>query len=289
MPSLKNAFKHALAYSSLFFLFTSNTLALNSPTNFSSQTASSLESNPRDTMEDGHWKWVIAPYLWALSMNGSIQIKGQRAPVNQTFADILSDLNWAGMIWLGAEKGKFGVFLNLIYASLSQDASDRYISAKVTSNFGLYTAGLSYEAYKACLCTNGCQPGDSTLRIVPYIGARYTSNDASLTVNTPFGSVRGSNNQHWTDPLIGARLNFDLSKAWLLTVAGDIGGTNISSNYSYNISGLIGYKPQTIMKYTTWYLGYRLLDQLYTKGSSSNYFNWNMKLYGPIVGVSFTL
>lgn len=181
-----------------------------------------------------------------------------------------------------------GLFLNLLYASLSQGASDRYISAQLTTDFGLYSAGLSYEVYKACLCSGGCQYGGSTLGIVPYVGARYTSNNLTLKVNTPFGNIRASNNQHWTDPMIGVRLNFELTKAWLLTFAGDIGGTNTTSDYSYNVWGLIGYKPQTILKSTTWYLGYRVLDQKYTKGSSSNYLLWDMKLYGPIAGVAFT-
>src|SRR5690348_13686785 len=89
-------------------------------------------SNPRDS-HDNSWKFTIAPYLWALNMNGSVQIRNQRAPVNQTFGDVLSDLNWAGMLWLEADKGKWGVFVNLLYASLSQGASDRYISAHLTS------------------------------------------------------------------------------------------------------------------------------------------------------------
>ncbi len=252
--------------------------------------AQSPSTQPQFTSQaDDHWHWTVAPYLWAMNMNGSAQIKGQRASVHQTFGDILKDLNWAGMVWLEADKGKLGIFLNLLYASLSQGASDRYISAHVNSSFGLYSAGLSYEVYKTCLCSGGCQPGDSTLKIVPYIGARYTSNDASLTVNSILGSVRGSDNQHWTDPFIGARLNFDLSRAWLLSLAADVGGTNASSDHSYNVWGLIGYRPQALLKATAWYLGYRVLDQLYIKGGSSNYYYWNMKMYGPVAGVSVTL
>lgn len=262
--------------------------ATSSNSSYTSQMPLNPVTNPRDSHDDS-WKFTVAPYLWALSMNGSVQVRGRRAPVNQSFSDILRDLNWAGMLWLEADKGKWGVFLNLLYASLSQGASDRFISAHVTANYGLYSAGLSYEIYRTCLCSGGCnQPGDSTLAIVPYIGARYTSNDVTLKVNTPLGTIRGSDNQHWTDPMIGARLNFDLTKSWLLTFAGDIGGTNTTSDYSYNVWGLIGFKPQTMLKSTTWYLGYRLLDQKYTKGTSSNYFLWDMKLHGPIAGLAFT-
>ncbi len=274
----------------LFTLLSSSAQAADTHSNpsFASQTQLNTAINPRDSHDDS-WKFTVAPYLWALSMNGSVEVRGLRAPVNESFSDILSDLNWAGMVWLEADKGKWGGFLNLIYASISQGASDRYISAHVTTNFGLYSAGLSYEVYRACLCSGGCnQPGDSTLAIVPYIGARYTSNDVTLKINTPLGNIRRSNNQHWTDPMIGARFNFDLTKSWQLTFAGDVGGTNITSDYSYNVWGLIGFKPQTLLKSTTWYLGYRLLDQKYTKGASFNYFLWDMKMHGPVAGVAFT-
>jgi hypothetical protein len=272
-------------------LLSSGAEAATSPaasSNFNSQTQLNTALNPRDSHDDS-WKFTVAPYLWALNLNGSVQVRGQRAPVSENFGDILSDLNWAGMLWLEADKGKWGVFGNLLYASLSQGASDRYISAHVNVNFQLYSAGLSYELYRACLCSSGCgQPGDSTLAIVPYIGARYTAADTQLKVNTPFGNIRGSNNKSWTDPIIGARFNFDLTKSWQLTFAGDVGGTNVTSDYSYNVMGLIGFKPQTILKSTTWYLGYRLLDQKYTYGASSNYFMWDMKLKGPMAGVAFT-
>ncbi len=245
-----------------------------------SEKRSSAASQP-PLIQPSPWRFMIAPYLWALNMNGSTQIKGRRASVDQTFSDILSNLNWGAMVWLEANKDKWGGFLNITYASLSDGASDRFISAHVNTQFSLYAAGLTYEAYKT-------QWRCSTLALLPYIGGRYTMLNNSLTVNTPLGSVRGSDIQHWIDPFVGLRLNFDLTQAWLLTLAGDLGGTNASSDYSYNLWGVIGYKPQTFWKSTTWYLGYRLLDQKYTHGTSSNYFLWDMKLHGPVAGLAFS-
>jgi len=272
-----------------FALFTASAQAA-TQSKYTMQTQPTPPSSTVSTRDadDDRWKFTIAPYLWALSLNGSVQVRSVRAPVSESFSDIFDDLNWGAMVWLEANKGKWGAFFNTIYASLSQGASDRYISAHANVNFTLLSAGLSYELYKTCLCSGGCQYGGSTFALVPYIGARYTSANTSLTVNTPIGGGRRSDNQHWTDPIVGARFNFDLTKAWLLTFSGDVGGTNMSSDYSYNVIGLVGYKPQTMMKFTTWYLGYRLLDQKYTHGTSSNYFMWDMKLQGPMAGVAFT-
>ena len=232
-----------------------------------------------EASEDHAWHVEIAPYLWALNMNGSVQIANQRAPVNQNFSDILSQLNWAGMLWADAHKDKFGIFANALYASLSNSANDQTISAHVNNTFKLYSAGVSYQVYAT---------EHRTFTIEPYVGARYTANDVQLTVSSPV-SVRGSDNQSWTDPILGARFNFNLSKAWLLNLAGDIGGTNTTTDYSYNAIGLVGYKPQTMWKITTWYIGYRLLGQHYVTGSGNNTFDWDMKLHGVLGGVSFAL
>jgi hypothetical protein len=229
------------------------------------------------------WQFEIAPYLWAVNMNGTIKIGDVTSHVNQTFGDLLTHLNWGGMLWLSANKDKFGMFVNALYASSSINTSDDGLPIKAQSNFGIYSAGLSYQIYQTMLGTSSTQ-----FSITPYAGARYTNNRASLTVNSPEGNFRTANDENWTDPIVGARLEFDFTKAWLVTLAGDIGGTNASSDYSYNLTGLLGFKPQTIWTSTTWYLGYRLLDQHYITGSGENYFNWNMKLFGPIAGLSFT-
>ncbi len=240
-------------------------------------------SAPPPLATSSPWHFEVAPYLWATNMNGTIKIGDVTSHVNQTFGDLIAHLNWGAMLWLSANKDKFGLFVNALYASASINTSDDTLPIKAKSNFGIYSAGLSYQVYQTMIGNSSTQ-----FSITPYAGARYTNNHASLTVNSPYGSFRAADDENWTDPIVGARLEFDFTKAWLVTLAGDIGGTNASSNYSYNLIGLLGFKPQTMWTSTAWYLGYRLLDQHYITGSGENYFNWNMKLFGPMAGVSFT-
>lgn len=241
---------------------------------FSNSTSSTITQ-----LGDQHnWKFEITPYIWAINMNGTVHVGPVRAHVDQSFGDILSQLNWAAMLWLDAKKDKFGIFGNIIYSSLSNKVTDLSAKIKTNNNFGIYSAGLSYEVYQSGI-----------VAIEPYAGFRYTTNQATSTLTSPFINLRGSISQGWVDPIIGTRLLFDFTKAWHLTLAGDIGGVNTNNHYSYNLFGVVGYKPQTMWKNTTWYLGYRLLDQHYITGSGLNYFNWNMKLFGPLVGVSFAL
>ncbi|OGT35485.1 MAG: hypothetical protein A3F11_04990 [Gammaproteobacteria bacterium RIFCSPHIGHO2_12_FULL_37_14] len=221
------------------------------------------------------WRFYIAPYIWGINMNGSVQVGNNRAHINQTFSDLLHHLNAGGMVWLGAYRGNVGIFGDIVFADLSDTVHDGIYTIKAKSDYGIYSGGLSYKLYER-----------SIFSFEPYIGFRYTSNETTVTLNTPSVGLKATDNQYWTDPIIGAKLKFAFTQAWSAILLGDIGGTKVTSHYSYNVVGLIGYHPQTILTSTTAYLGYRLLDQHYQTGTGASYYNWNMKLFGPLLGLS---
>jgi hypothetical protein len=262
-----------------FLTFTKHSLLTLLITTFAaplSATANTTKTPPTPYANDAAWHFRVAPYLWALNMSGTTQIGARRVHVDESFSDILNHLDFAGMLWLEAEKGKLGIFLNSLYAVLSDSASDAPLSLNARVQYGIFAGGLSYVAYQT-----------NQFSIAPYAGFRYTLNHNKLTLNAPIFSITAKRNISWTDPLIGARLLYELNKAWSFTLAGDIGGTNATTDYSYNITGLIGYHPQTMMTYTTIYFGYRQLDQNYQTGSGTNKYVWDMKIRGPLLGIAF--
>lgn len=227
------------------------------------------------TQHDWHFK--VTPYLWAINMDGTTQLGNTRAHIDESFGDILKHLSLAGMIWLEADKDNFGIFFNGMYSVLKDSAKDGAISLDAKSRFGLFAGGVSYRF-----------PISMQFALSPYVGARYTVNDNSLTASAGSTAINLSDNQSWTDPIVGVRALYQFDQAWSLTVAGDVGGgTNLSTDHSYNLLGLIGYQPQSIMRNTSVYLGYRLLKQLYETGNGSSKFLWNMKIAGPLLGVEF--
>ena len=238
------------------------------------------ESLARPENQSNDWTFTAAPYIWAMNMNGAVTTGGRRARVDESFSELLQHLNFAGMLWLDGTHDKFGVFLNVIYAVLRYNTQDDIASVHAKIRYGITSGGLSYEIYKRYFNTI------HSIAIAPYAGFRYTENDVQVKVNIATFSPTITNDQYWTDPIIGARFNFDISKAWSAIIAGDIGGVNASSQHSYNVQALLGYSPQSHLTDTTFYIGYRLLDQLYVTGSGRDYYNWNMKLFGPIVGVA---
>lgn len=208
-------------------------------------------------------------------MNGQVTAGPYRADVNESFTDLLKHINFAGMLWLDASNNNFDVFLNLIYTVLSYNTGDNSISLHAKNRYGITTGGVAYQVYH-----------NAIFGISPYAGFRYTGNDTTINVNTSSLSESVTSNQYWTDPIMGARLNFVFTKAWSAIVSADIGGTNASSQYSYNLEALLGYSPQTHWTNTSLYVGYRLLDQHYATGSGLNYYQWKMKLYGPMLGIA---
>lgn len=227
------------------------------------------------------WKIEVAPYLWAMNMNGRVQVGSQSAHVTESFSDIMKQFKGGGMLWIDANKDRLGLFFNGMYSVLSNTTDAGPFEVDSTNKFGIFSAGVSYEVFQKTLANAG------QIAIEPYLGARYTLNNTTLKVSGT--GISATDNQHWTDPIIGARVRYNISKAWLALVAGDVGGTNFNNHNSYNINAFVGYKPQTMLKNTTFYLGYRLLYQNYVSGSGANRFSWDMKLFGPVAGFSMAL
>lgn len=250
------------------FYFVTSILAVNSY----------AESCPYNKPATSNWQFDVAPYLWAINMNGRVGVANQTLHNDQSFSDLLNQLNWGGMLWLGAHyKENLGFFVDSVYASLSssQDVDTFMVNAR--NHFGVFTGGISYKVLSKNL---GNSSVNNRLELEPYIGARYTTNDTTLTVE----SIKFIDNQNWTDPIVGIHLNYFMTPKWSLLLMGDIGGTNRNSDASYNLLGALGYKPTSM---ATIYLGYRDLYQLYKTGSGISYYDWQMRIFGPVLGVNF--
>ena len=230
--------------------------------------------------DNNPWKFVIAPYIWGVGLNGNTEVGPYNVPVHQTFGDIVNKLDIAGMLYFSASKNKVGVFVDALYSKISTSASDDGISAKATNNYGIFTNAVTYEAYKQYFS----HPG-SEIIVTPYIGARETINDT--TINASYGHITDSvsGNYTWVDPVAGARVDLQFNHNWSFVFFGD-GGAISSTNYTYRVEGLFGYKP-TSFKTARFYLGYQLLREDYTTGSGLKTFGWNMNNFGPVLGVAF--
>ncbi len=111
-------------------------------------------------------------------MDGTVQTGSLRTHINQDFSEILSEMNWGGMLWLEAQHGKFGIYGNALYASLENQYHDNFGTATVNNDFGIFGVGISYEMYQHVFA----QSSHASMNIKPYAGIRYTLNDTTVKV-----------------------------------------------------------------------------------------------------------
>jgi hypothetical protein len=94
-----------------------------------------------------------------------------------------------------------------------------------------------------------------------------------------------SPSQNWVDPVVGGRIEANLSPQVTTTIAGDVGGWGTGSQLEYQALGLLGFK---IKPTVTLQAGYRYLYVDHVKGGAVGAFQ-RVALDGAIIGVTFKL
>jgi hypothetical protein len=122
-------------------------------------------------------------------------------------------------------------------------------------------------------------------RLTVYGGLRY--NDLSVNVDTsgPLGTRSADMDENWVDPVIGAHYTIPFADEWSFTVRGDIGGFGVGSDFAWQGVGTLRWQVSERIGV----LGaYRYIDMDYDNGEGSGYFEYDMSLSGPAIGVVFT-
>ena len=236
------------------------------------------------------WEYTVAPYLWAISMDGNVTVRGLEADMDASFNDIWDELNFAFMLAYEARKGRWGLWGNTIYSNLGNSDVDgpaglTEIDPSVTAFWqelgGFYRLG-TWDL------VDTLDTKTPTVTVDTFFGARYTYLDLKLDFDGAFqGRVNDvSDNKSWVEPLVGVRTIWDLSERWTITAAGDIGGIAFGSDFAWDAFGLIGYRFGLFGENNARVLaGYRALSQDYTDGSGRNKFKWDITMHGPILGL----
>ena len=161
------------------------------------------------------WEFRVAPYLWAIQMDGNVTVKGLEADVDLSFSDIWDELNFALMLAYEARKGDWGLWGNTIYANLGDDniSGPRGLT-DIDPTVKVFWQGLGgyYRLGTWDLADapgNEDAPGKKTpsVTVDTYFGARYTYLDLKLDFDGVFqGRINDvSDNKSWVEPLLGAR------------------------------------------------------------------------------------
>jgi hypothetical protein len=220
-------------------------------------------------------QFVIEPYLWAASINGSTR-NGIDFTVD--FNDIIDNLKFAYMGIVGVKMGKWSFLVDTLY----MDVKDTKNSTIVVLNRRINTS--TEVEVKSWVVTpvigyNVIDCERARLDIVA--GARYLSVDVDVNVNVDtayrsFAPSFSGSRSGW-DGIVGIKSEIALYGPLYSHLYADIGTGN--SDLTWQVAGGLGYR----FGLCDVVAGYRHLGWDFSSSSPLN----NMDLSGPYVGVKF--
>jgi hypothetical protein len=258
------------------------------------------------------WRFGLTVYGWATSLSGNATTRGNTVNFNASIIDIFqkSDSVVAYDSYFEADKGRFGLYADLVWAKLGIPASAAFYAnpiagvklstqanAAVTTSLTVIEGGGLYELAK-------WQGGEQSFTSLDgFVGARLwnisTQVALDITGALDFSDPRlagfdrtrsinlaDSGTQSWVDPLFGLRLRHQFTPSQAVTVRGDIGGFGISgsSQFSWQLAGIYSYTWQFDGYALAAIGGYRALSVNKNFGNSGD--NLNLLIQGPVLGLT---
>jgi hypothetical protein len=219
------------------------------------------------------WRFELAPYLWAVSLDGDATVSNNTVDIDAPFLDTVdeSDSLIGLMGHFEAGKGKAAFFFDGAYTKVGVD--------DVVAGTDLETQMAWGELGMAWRLAEGPIGSFSHKRwsVDALGGARFTALELKLDFAAT-GSASGD--RWWAEPFFGARGTINIAEDWVLRLRGDVGGMVGESNFSWQTAALVGWEFGAD---SALFFGYRVLSQDYDSGT----FKWDVIAHGPVLGLSF--
>lgn len=206
------------------------------------------------------WTFSLSPYLWAAGINGEAgTIPGlPPADVDEGFSDIVNDLQFSGMLFYSARKGRFGISGDIQYVqTLTKDNA----LAPLFARNELSSKSFVFSVLGEYLLVDDER---STLRLAG--GARLWSVENELKLSTgllPGTSIKGE--ETWVDPVVGMSGRFNLGPKVFLSGWAFVGGFGVGADVTADLFAGVGYRVTDSISST---LGYRWVKVDYENNAS---------------------
>jgi opacity protein-like surface antigen len=224
---------------------------------------------------NGGWTFAFAPYLWAAGMTGDIAQFGlPEVDVDLSFSDIMENFD-IGFMGVGEVRhDRFGILTDLMYIKLS--AGNHVdpkgpIDAKVDLSTETFTF-LGAAEYRLI--------DDEAGSLDALAGARLWWVSTDFDFSGAALDTSANDSETWVDPIVGLRGRFNLSPDFFLTSWGMIGGFGVSSDFTWDVMGGIGYQASDSISLIA---GYRGMGVDYKNSG----FVFDVVQDGPILGAVF--
>jgi hypothetical protein len=247
--------------------------------------------NAAEEKQDDRWRFTITPFIWLPNISGSMKLDQPpgfgSGKVNTGPDNYLEDLDFAGMLDLQVQKGRWTLLADIIYVDFSGNDTAKFPEALPGSGGWRVPADWDLQALLFELVGAYTVFRNEYLNFDLLGGVRYAEIDGKVDLDIigplpAFVSSRTfSKTESFIDPIVGFKGKFELGKKWYLPYYFDIGGFSVDSDVTLQAFAGIGYR------FCDWFsmvLGYRYL--YYDFGDSKLVKDLN--LYGGALGFSFT-
>ena len=224
-----------------------------------------------NTLADS-WQTMAVGYLWGTGLDGKIAFNDRSVEVDQSFGDILSNLDFAFMGGVICRKGNWSIAGDLQYAALSS-------SGKIASGA---TIGVDVDQWIV--------GGDVGYRVAKDFDVLAGLRLVSVQNTLEFQGLLGGSpdlefDKTWVDPVVGFRFTPEFNDKWSLLTRFDIGGFDVGSDITWQLNANILWH---FSRNSSLGFGYRVIDIKYDDENQDNDFLFDVTTHGPIVGLAYT-
>ena len=237
------------------------------------------------------WKFIVTPYAQLNSLDLKSTIAGTTAKVDLDFADLLDDFDvWGASIRSEARKGdsKWSILFDGSYIDLEGNFNlEPHAPAKVKVDIeqAIVDLAVMYRLFKGLpMKKAGCY---LPLSLDVWAGGRYVYLKQKIKpkLNSGLSSTLGTS-KDWIEPLVGARIQFPLTRKLTFNALGDFSGFGVGSASDRTWSCAAGFDYQLFEK-VSFKLAYRIYDIKYSNGSGTSEFGMDGRMEGPWLGATF--
>lgn len=238
--------------------------------------AATLAATPALAQERPPWRVQLTPYVWLAGMEA--EVRPQRGlptvRVDKSFGELLEDLDGALFLTGSARHGRFVLLGDLSWAELSERAR-RPLAPGVDRSGRLRTRQT--QVMLAAGYTAIDRP-DLALDLVA--GARAWWQRAEVEAQLlQFGRAVTAS-ESWLDPIVGARVRFELAPGWSIIAHGDLGGFGVGSRSTWQAYATLNYRLGDAVFVSA---GYRHSSVDYRRDGK----RLSFEMSGPLIGLTW--
>jgi hypothetical protein len=250
--------------------------------------AQDTEADFKKVSERKAWGFSISPYAWLAGQSADVGGESLR----QSFNDLSSLTNFGFQLSAQARYKRFILSMDGTYADLGASSGTELLSVDFTLTQWIIDTRLGYLIYDDIHYKE-----DEVIAgwsIEGHLGAKYWRNDIGVSYalgqegQPPLVEGEIDELQDWWDLMLGVKTRFVLSKRVLLGVGADIGGFGIgnSSDLAWDVNYYNTFRITRLINVTA---GYRSFNFNRTEGEGDAGLETKVRVYGPLLGISFVL